>query len=116
MSYIYAFLFSGIVCAVGQLILDNTKLTAGHVTSLFTVMGALLSFCGIYPWLIQRCGAGATILIMNFGHLLYTSGIEGYESMGWLGVFSNLLCKSSLAIVAVVVFSFVLVLFFKPHD
>jgi len=116
MIYLYAFLFAGSICALGQIILDNTKLTAGHVTSLFTVVGAILSFIGVYPWLIQKCGAGATILIMNFGHALYSGGIQGYESMGWLGIFSELLCKSSLAIVAAVIFSFVLVIIFKPRD
>lgn len=116
MNYIYAFLLAGFVCMVGQIIIDNTKLTAGHVTSLFTVVGAVLSFLGIYPWLIQKCGAGATILIMNFGHLLYSSGMLGYEDQGILGIFADLLCKSSLAIVAAVIFSFVFAIIFKPRD
>lgn len=116
MIYLYAFLFSGFICMIGQIILDNTKLTAGHITSLFTVIGAILSFLGIYPWLIKKCGAGATILIMNFGHLLYSSGMLGYEDQGILGIFTDLLCKSSLAIVAAVVFSFVFAMIFKPRD
>ncbi|MBQ6840633.1 MAG: SpoVA/SpoVAEb family sporulation membrane protein [Bacilli bacterium] len=116
MIYIYAFLFSGFICMIGQIIIDNTKLTAGHVTSLFTVLGAVLSCLGIYPWLIEECGAGASILIMNFGHMLFSSGMVGYEEMGVLGIFTELLCKSSLAIVAAVVFSFIVALFFKPRD
>lgn len=116
MTYLYAFLFSGLICAVAQIILDNTKLTAGHITSLFTVVGAILSFLGIYPFLIEKCGAGAIILIMNFGHALYTGGIQGYESMGWIGIFTELLCKSSLAIVSAVIFSFVFAVIFKPKD
>lgn len=116
MIYIYAFLFAGLICAIGQIILDNTKLTAGHITSLFTVIGALLSFLGFYPWLIEKCGAGATVLIMNFGHMLYSSGMIGYESTGILGIFTELLCKSSLAIVAAIVFSFVFTIFFKARD
>ncbi|MBE6148492.1 MAG: SpoVA/SpoVAEb family sporulation membrane protein [Firmicutes bacterium] len=116
MIYIYAFLFAGLICAIGQIIIDNTKLTAGHVTSLFTVIGAILSFLGIYPRLIEKCGAGATVLIMNFGHMLYSSGMIGYENTGLLGIFTELLCKSSLAIVAAVVFSFVFTIFFKARD
>ena len=116
MIYINAFLLSGFVCLIGQIILDNTKLTPGHITSSFTVIGALLSFLGIYPKLIQYCGAGATVLIMNFGHMLYSSGIEGYNQEGLIGIFTELLCKSSLAIVAAIVFSFVLALIFKPRD
>ena len=116
MIYLNAFLLAGISCMIAQIILDNTKLTPGHITSLFTVMGALLSFLGIYPKLIQWGGAGATVLITNFGHMLYSSGIEGYYEQGIIGIFTDLLCKSSLAIVATVVFSFVLTIFFKPHD
>ena len=116
MIYIWAFLFSGVICAIGQIIIDNTKLSAGHVTSLFTVIGAILSFLGIYPWLIEKCGAGATVLIMNFGHMLYSSGMIGYEEAGILGIFTDLLCKSSLAIVSAIVFSFIFTIFFKPRD
>lgn len=116
MIYLNAFVFSGFICAIGQIIIDNTKLTPGHVTSFFTVMGAVLSFLGIYPWLMEKCGAGASILIMNFGHMLYSSGMIGYESMGILGIFTELLCKSSLAIVSAVVFSFIFAIFFKPRD
>ena len=116
MIYLNAFLLSGFICAIGQIIIDNTKLTPGHITSFFTVMGAVLSFFGIYPWLMEKCGAGASILIMNFGHMLYSSGMIGYESMGILGIFTELLCKSSLAIVSAVVFSFIFAILFKPRD
>ena len=116
MKLVYAFLLAGIVCGIGQIILDNTKLTAGHITSLFTVMGAILSFFNIYPALIEKCGAGATVLIMNFGNMLYIGGIEGYQSSGFLGIFSNLLTKSSLAIVGAIIFAFIFTLIFKPKD
>lgn len=116
MIYIYAFLFAGFVCAIGQIIIDNTKLTAGHVTSLFTVVGAFLSFINVYPWLLKKCGGGATTLIMNFGHNLYTAAFEGFKSEGWLGIFSQMLSKSSVAIVSVIVFSFVLAIIFKPKN
>ena len=116
MIYFYAYLFAGIVCMIGQVILDNTKLTAGHITSLFTVVGAVLSFFGIYPWFIKKCGAGATVLIMNFGNMLFLGGMEGFKKEGFLGIFSGLLTKSSLAIVSAVIFAFVFSLIFKPKD
>ena len=116
MIYFYAFLISGLFCMIGQIILDNTHLTAGHITSLFTVIGAILSFLGVYPKLIKHAGAGATILITNFGNMLYQAGMEGYENAGILGIFTNLLSKSSLAIVSAIVFSFVFALIFKPKD
>ncbi len=114
--YLNAFLFAGAVCLICQIVLDNTKLTPGHITSAVTVIGALLSFFGIYDKIISLCGAGATVLIANFGHMLYSAGISGYVEGGILGLFSNLLCSSGIAIVSVVVFSFIFTIIFKPKD
>lgn len=116
MIFLNAFLISGVFCLLGQIILDNTKLTPGHVTSLFTAFGALLSFFGIYPKLIEYAGAGATVQISNFGHLLYLGGIEGFKDMGLIGFAGGLLVKSSTAIVAAVVIAFVLSLIFRPKS
>ncbi len=116
MSYLLAFLFAGVVCALGQIILDNTKLTPGHVTSLFTVGGAILSFCGCYDYLISHFGAGATVVIANFGHMLFSSAWQGYLEEGILGIFSGMFVKSSIAITGVIVFSFIFAIIFKPKD
>lgn len=116
MNYLYAFLFAGAACALAQIILDNTKLTPGHITSLYTVGGAILSFLGIYDDFIAKFGAGATVLISNFGHMLYSSAIQGFNEEGFLGILSGMLCKSSLAITAAIVFSFIIALFCNPKD
>lgn len=116
MIYLYAFLLPGFACMIGQLLLDNTKLTAGHITSLFTVFGSLLSFLNIYPWLIQKTGAGATILISNFGNMLFLGGMQGYKEMGFWGIFNGLLAKSSFAITAAIICAFILTIFFRPKD
>ena len=97
MIYLNAFLLSGLVCLIGQIILDNTKLTAGHITAMFTVFGAILAFFGIYPKLIKCAGAGATILITNFGNMLFQSGMEGYSKSGLLGIFCVLIRSQSRA-------------------
>lgn len=116
MIFLLAFLFSGTLCFICQIILDNTKLTPGHITSGVTVVGAVLSFLGVYGNLIEKFGAGATIVISNFGHLLFTAGYEGYVEKGILGIFSNLLSFSSVAIVSSLLFSFIFTLFFKSRD
>lgn len=116
MIYLKAFLFSGLVCLICEVILDNTKLTPGHITSSVTVVGAILSYFGVYDKLVKCFGAGATVLISNFGHMLYSSGLAGYEESGFLGIFSKLLCSSGIAIVSVVVLSFVFTLIFKAKD
>ena len=116
MIFLTSFLVSGLFCLVAQVILDNTKLTPGHITSMFTVLGAILSFLGIYPKLIEFAGAGATVQISNFGHLLYMGGVEGFKEMGVIGFAGGLLVKSSTAIVAAVVFAFIFALLFKPKN
>ncbi len=116
MIYLNAFLLSGAFCLIAQIILDNTKLTPGHITSMFTVLGALLSFLGIYPKLIEWGGAGATVIISNFGHMLYVGAIEGFHEIGIMGFFGGLLTKSSAAITAAVIFAFLCALIFKPKS
>lgn len=116
MNILNAFLFSGIACFIAQVILDNTKFTPGHVTSLFTILGAFLGLIGWYDKFFEFAGGGASVLISNFGYQLYTSAIAGYEEMGVLGLFSGLLAKGSCAIVGVIIFSFIFMLIFKPRD
>lgn len=113
---IKAFFVAGLFCLIAQIILDNFKITPGHVTSLFTVIGAVLSFLGIYDKLINFAGSGATVLISNFGHMLYTGAIEGFKTEGILGLFTGLLSKSSAALTSVVVFAFIFTLIFKPKS
>ena len=116
MNSLLAFLFAGSLCAIAQVILDNTKLTPGHITSIYTVMGAFLSFLGVYDNLISKFGAGATSLISNFGHMLYSSALQGYQEEGLLGIFTNMFTKSSAAITGAIVFAFLIAIVFKPKD
>lgn len=116
MNFLYAFLFAGFACSVAQVILDNTKLTPGHITSLYTVIGAFLSFLGVYDDLITKFGAGAQVIISNFGHMLYSAAINGYYEEGFLGIFTNMLSKSSAVITGAIVFSFIIAIFFKPKN
>lgn len=116
MDYLRAFLFVGLICAIGQVILDNTNFTPGHVTSIFVVIGSFLGFLGIYDKFKSFAGVGASIPISSFGNLLYTAAYEGYLKTGLLGIFSNLLVSTSAGITAAIVFSFFFSLIFKPKD
>ena len=71
MIYINAFLFCGLICLLGEIILDNTNLTPGHVTSLLVVLGAILSFFGLYQKFIAFAGTASSIPITSVGNLLY---------------------------------------------
>ena len=116
MIYVYAFLFAGSMCLIGQLILDNTKLTPGHITSMFVVIGSFLGVFGIYDKIISIVGIGANLPIISFGNTITNSVYYGYISDGFLGIFNNLLAGVSLGISATIIFSFILIIFFKPKD
>lgn len=116
MSIIYSFLFAGIICMIAEIILNFTKLTPGHVTSLFSVMGAVLSFLGIYKFFINKCNMGATVLISNFGNSLYESAFNGYLKSGIFGIFKGMFTNSSFVLSLTIVLSFIFACFFKSKD
>ena len=113
-TYIYAFLFCGLVCMISQLILDNTKLTPGHVTSLFVVIGAALDLAGIYDKIMLYAGAGAIIPITSFGHLLIHGAMDTANESGIMGLALGIFDLTSAGISIAVVSAFILALIFKP--
>ncbi len=116
MTLFYAFLVGGLICLIGQLILDNTNLSAGHVTSIFVVLGTFLGFIGIYPQLINLAHAGANIPITSFGNLLYEASYLGFKENGILGMFTNMFSTTGGVITAVLIFSFIFSLIWNPKD
>ena len=116
MIYIYSFLFSGIICVIGQIILDNTKLTPGHVTSLFVVIGAFLDIFGIYDCFIDIFGGGALVPITSFGHSLIHGALEKALSSGVMGLAMGMFSLTSAGIISAIVIAFFLSLIFKPKN
>ena len=116
MIYFNAFLFAGIVCLIGQIILDNTKLTPGHITSLFVVIGSFLDMFDIYDKFVLWCGGGALVPITSFGHLLIHGAMDTINEFGAMGLFTGMFDLTSAGIVAAIVFSFTFGLIFKPRD
>ena len=86
MNYIMSFLFSGLVCFLAQIIYDNSKLTPGHITSLFVVLGSFLDLFHIYDRLIEIFHAGALIPITSFGHSLMHGAMAATKQYGIVGV------------------------------
>ena len=113
--YIYAFLFCGLVCMISQIILDNTKLTPGHVTSLFVIIGAFLDLMGIYDKIVLYAGAGALIPITSFGHLLIHGAMDIASENGVIGLAMGIFDLTSAGISVAVVMAFFLALLFKPR-
>lgn len=114
MIYIYAFLFCGTICMLSQIILDNTKLTPGHVTSLFVVLGALLDIFGIYDKIVLYAGAGALVPITSFGHLLIHGAMTAADDQGVLGLALGVFDLTAAGISIAIVSAFLLALIFKP--
>ena len=114
MTYLYSFVFCGFVCMISQLILDNTKLTPGHVTSLFVVIGAALDIFGIYDKIVLYAGAGAIIPITSFGHLLVHGAMDMTTELGVIGLSYGIFNLTSAGISVAVFMAFVLTLIFKP--
>ena len=116
MIYLNSFIFCGLVCLIGQLILDNTKLSAGHITSLFVVIGAALDTFNIYDQIINHVGAGAMIPITSFGHSLIHGALAKASDMGIMGILMGMFDLTASGITAAIVFTFVFALFFKPKN
>ncbi len=116
MTYIYSFLFCGFLCMLGQLILDNTKLSPGHITSLFVVSGSFLDIFSIYDKLIQKIGGGALIPITSFGHSLIHASLEDTKNDGFFGLLIGMFDITSSGICASIIISFFLALIFRPKS
>ena len=99
---------------ISQIILDNTKLTPGHITSLFVVLGAMLDLSGIYDKIVLYCGAGAIIPITSFGHLLIHGAMDMASKNGFIGLALGIFDLTSAGISIAVVAAFFLALVFKP--
>ena len=116
MTYLYSFLFSGFVCLIGQIILDNTKLTPGHITSLFVVFGAFLDIFNIYDKIVQTVGGGALVPITSFGHLLIHGAMLKANSVGFIGLAMGMFDFTASGITSAIFFAFIFALLFKPKN
>lgn len=116
MIYLRAFLFCGIVCMIGQILYDNTKLTPGHITSLFVVIGAFLDLFHIYDILINFAGMGASIPILSFGHSLMHAAMANVKDMGFLGMAVGMFDMVTPGITAAIFFAFITAVLFKPKS
>ena len=116
MMYLKAFLVGGLICMIAQIILDNTKLSPGHVLSALTVAGGILGGLGFYDLLIDFAGAGATVPISSFGNSLVKGAIGEAERSGIIGVLTGMFELTSTGITAAIIFAFLVALVFNPKD
>ncbi|MDV2683352.1 stage V sporulation protein AE [Alkalihalophilus lindianensis] len=115
MEYISAFVVGGLICILGQLLLDIGKLSPTHTLSTLVVLGALLDGFHLYDRLIDFAGAGATVPITSFGHSLVHGAMAEGERFGFLGVGMGMFEVTSVGISSTILFSFLVALIFKPR-
>lgn len=116
MIFLYAFLLGGFICAMGELIMQIFKLTPGHITGIFVVIGTFLDFSNFYDFLIKHCGAGALLPITSFGHSLSHASFQGGLKEGFLGFSRYMFDTTANGIVWTLIAGVLIGLFFRPKS
>ncbi|MBQ2667665.1 MAG: stage V sporulation protein AE [Clostridia bacterium] len=116
MEYIRAFVVGGLICVIGQLLIDLTKLTPARIMVMYVTGGVILGAIGLYKPLVDFAGAGATTPLSGFGYLLSDGVRTAVQEKGLLGALTGGLTAGAAGITAAVVFAFLAALLAKPGD
>ncbi len=116
MQYLYAFLVGGAFCAVGQILIDKTSLTPAKILTGYVVVGVLLGALGIYEYIADFAGAGASVPLCGFGNLMADGVKKAVDEYGFLGIFTGGLTASAGGITAAIVLSFFVSLFANAKE
>lgn len=109
-----SFIVGGLICVIGQILIDKTKLTPARILVSFVTLGAVLGGLGLYKHLIDFAGCGATVPLTGFGNLLSKGAIEGVKEAGFLGALMGGVKSASAGISAAVFFGYIASLISKP--
>ena len=112
-SLIKCFVVGGIICIIGQILIDKTKLTPARILVIFVTTGAILGGLGIYQYLVDFAGAGATVPLTGFGYNLAKGAIEGVKQSGLIGAFTGGIKAASGGIAAAIFFGYLAALISK---
>ena len=115
-EYILAFLVGGLICVVGQILIDKTKLTPARILVGYVVAGVILGAFGIYEKIQEFAGAGATVPLSGFGNLLAKGVREAVDKNGLIGVFTGSLEATAGGITAAILAGLIVALIFKAKD
>ena len=116
MEFLKAFLVGGLLCVIGQILIDKTKLTPARILVIFVTLGGILGGLGIYKHFIDFAGAGASVPICGFGNLMCEGVQEALKQDGALGILTGGLTSASAGIAAAVFFALIAALCTKPGD
>lgn len=116
MEYLKVFLIGGLLCAIGQVLIDKTKLTPARILVSYVVIGTILTGVGLYEPLVKFAGAGATIPLTGFGYALGKGVMKAVDERGLIGIFTGGLTATAAGIVAAMFFGYAFALIFRPKD
>ena len=116
MEYLKAFLVGGLLCVVGQVIIDRTKLTPARILVAYVIAGIVLGALGVYEPLVKWAGAGASVPLTGFGYTLAKGVRRAVEVKGLLGAFTGGLTAAAGGIAASILFGYFFALVCKPHE
>lgn len=116
MIYLRAFLVGGLLCLIGQILIDKTKLTPAKILTSYVVVGVLLGAVGVYEPLVKFGGAGATIPLTGFGYNLAKGVKKAVDADGFLGIFTGGLKAAAGGVTAAVVLGLLCSVIFRPKD
>ena len=113
-KFIFAFIIGGVICVIGQLIMDILKITPAHTTCTLVVIGAILGGLGLYDPLVKFAGAGAFLPISSFGNTLVAGALIDAQETGFIGIFTGIFKTASSGISSAIIFGFIAAILFKP--
>ena len=116
MQFIWAFLIGGLICAIGQILIDKTSLTPARILTSFVVAGVILGAIGSYQPLVDLAGEGAAVPISGFGNLMASGMRESLKADGALGILTGALKSSAAGIGAAIFFSLLAGLIARSRD
>ena len=116
MDYLKAFLVGGLLCLIGQILIDKTKLTPARILVSYVVAGVILGALGIYKYIVEFGGAGATVPLTGFGYTLAEGVRKAVDEKGGWGILTGGLTATAGGIAAAVVFGVLMALIFKPGE
>lgn len=116
LDYVKAFIVGGLICVVGQILIDKTKLTPARILVLFVTLGVVLTAVGLYEPLVNFAGAGATVPLTGFGYTMAKGTMEAVQSKGFLGALVGGAAAGAAGIAAAIFFGYIAALVSKPRD
>lgn len=113
-KFIWAFIIGGMICVIGQILMDGFKLTPAHTMCTLVVAGSILGGLGLYDRLVKFAGAGASVPISSFGNQLVKGALQEAEKTGIIGVLTGIFQITSAGISSAIIFGFLAALVFRP--